>query len=284
MTDPFAVLHGGDVPVTPRPEFARNLKQQLEQRLLEETTMTSMDQNETIQAVSNLFYFTLPAPDLERSKQFYSRIFGWNVGGGSLGGHIPNVTPSGGLSPGAGTNDRTVYLTVDDIEQAASRVRQLGGVIEGDLTSYETGKMIQCRDDQGTTFCLQEPAPGEYADYANNPAKAADHGDLYYFSLPVADGARGRSFYSALLGWEFGEQGNEGGMHAENMITDGGIGAGREGDRVEFWFRVDDMAAAIEEIRAAGGSADEPMDTPQGPVSGCTDDQGVPFGIIQPVG
>ncbi len=284
MTDPFTVLGGLDGPIAPRSDFAHDLKQ----RLLEEAAMTDQSATDVSddgsQAVSNLFYFTLPAPDLERSKRFYQRIFGWDVGGGSMGGHIPNVTPAGGLSPGAATTDRTVFLTVDDIDRAADRLRALGGTVESDLVTYETGKMIQCRDDQGTAFCLQEPAPGEYADYARNPVKAADHGDLYYFSLPVADGVRGRTFYSSLLGWEFGEAGDEGGMHAENMVTDGGIGAGRPGDRVEFWFRVDDLAATIAEIAAAGGAADEPMETPQGPVAGCVDDQGVAFGVIQPVG
>ena len=71
-------------------------------------------------------------------------------------------------------------------------------------------------------------------------------------------------------------------MHAENMITDGGIGAGRSGHHPEFWFRVEDLTNSIETVRAAGGTATDPIDTPQGPVSQCTDDQGVEFGLIQP--
>ncbi len=274
FTDPFTVLGGGDAPMHPRPDFARALKQQL----LEATAMTTTRPS----TVSNLFYFTLPAPDLERSKRFYTQILGWDVAGGSMGGHIASVTPAGGLSPGAGTDDRAAYFTVADVDEAAQRVVALGGTIEADVVSYESGRMVQCRDDQGTAFCLQEPAPGEYTDYAQNPKKASRHGDLFYFSLPVSDGDRGRVFYSALFGWEFGESGDQGGMHAENMITDGGIGAGRPGDHVEFWFQVDNVTLTIEQIESAGGSAEGPMDTPQGPVAACVDDQGVSFGIIQP--
>lgn len=283
-TDPFSVLAGGDQPVQPRAAFARELRQ----RLLEEAAMPDSTTNPTptdrslTGGVSNLFYFTLPAPDLDRSKQFYSRVFGWEVGGGSLGGHIPNVTPVGGLQPGAGTSDRVVYFTVDDVERSARQVAELGGTVEGEIVHYDSGKMVQCRDDQGTMFCLQEPGPGDYTDYAREPKKAAAHGDLFYFALPVADGDRGRAFYASLLGWEFGETGSQGGTHAENMITDGGIGAGRDGDRAEFWFWVDDVDTAISEIQAAGGSTEGPYDTPQGLVANCVDDQGVSFGIIQP--
>lgn len=233
--------------------------------------------------VSNLFYFTLPAPEIERSRAFYGRVFGWQLAGGSLGGNIDGVTPAGGLQPGADAADRFAYFTVDDVERSARRVAELGGRVDGEIVHYDTGKMARCQDDQGTAFCLQEPAPGSFTDYARDPKKAAVHGDLYYFSMPVADGDRGRAFYSALLGWKFGETGSAGGMHAENMVTDGGIGAGRSGNRVEFWFLVDDIGTAIDAVNGAGGSSTAPVDTPQGQVADCVDDQGVSFGIIQPI-
>ncbi len=234
-----------------------------------------------LDGVSNLFYFSLPAPDIDKAKTFYGTVLGWRVEGGSLGGHVINVTPPGGLDPtAAATDTHTVYLTVFDLDAAMAKVRELGGTVEG-TGDYGTGRMARCRDDQGTRFCLQEPSE-EYLDHAHNPAKGTDHGDLFYFSLPVPDGDTGRRFYQSLLGWNFGPQGSAGGMHAENMITDGGIGAGRGGHRPEFWFRVDDLAASIETVRSAGGTATDPMDTPQGPISQCSDDQGVEFGLIQP--
>lgn len=235
-----------------------------------------------LDGVSNLFYFSLPAPDLDRAKAFYGSVLGWRVEGGSLGGHVANVTPPGGLDPTATSTDtHTVYLTVFDLDAALARIRELGGSVEHTV-EYDTGRMARCRDDQGTAFCLQEPSDG-YLHHARNPAKGSGHGDLYYFSLPVEDGEAGRRFYHELLGWDFGPQGSAGGMHAENMVTDGGIGAGRPGDHAEFWFRVDDLATAIETVRAAGGTAGDPMDTPQGAVSQCADNQGVEFGLIQPV-
>lgn len=232
--------------------------------------------------VSNLFYFTLPAPDLERSKAFYGRVLGWEVAGGSQGGNIDNITPAGGLSPGASPDQPTVYITVDDIEAAAAKVVELGGTVEGEIERYGAGASLSCRDDQGTQFYLQDPAGGAYVDYARAPQKGSSHGELFYFSLPVADGERGRHFYSTLFGWDFGEPGSAGGMNAHNVIVEGGIGAGRDGDRVEMWFRVDDISAAVATVRELGGSADDPFDTPQGLIAQCTDDQGVDFGLAQP--
>lgn len=305
--DPLTALTGTDRPVDPRPEFAASLNNRLQRLAAEPTdhndiadnnhiddkdnamtykpdpspTDSDMDYLADLDGVSNLFYFSMPAPDIDRAIAFYGAVLGWRVEGGSLGGHVVNVTPPGGLDPTAtSTDSHTVYLTVFDLDAAMTKVRELGGTVDRTI-DYDTGRTAICRDDQGTMFCLQEPSD-EYLDHAHNPARGAGHGDLYYFSLPVLDGDTGRRFYRNLLGWDFGPQGSAGGMHAENMITDGGIGAGRDGHRPEFWFRVDDLARSIETVRAAGGTATDPMDTPQGAVSQCTDDQGVEFGLIQP--
>ncbi len=231
---------------------------------------------------SNLFYFTMPAPDLERSKAFYSRVLGWVVEGGSLGGHIASVTPAGGLSPGSPPDELMVFLTVDDIDDAAARVVELGGSVEGSINRGESGAWVACRDDQGTWFTIQDPGGGAYAEYGRSPVKGTAHGDLFYFSLPVRDGDQGRRFYGTLLGWEFSEPGSAGGMNAHNLITEGGIGAGREGHHAELWFRVDDIDAAVELVRELGGDATDPFDTPQGRMSSCHDDQGVAFGLAEP--
>lgn len=233
-----------------------------------------------VPTVANLFYFNVPAPDLDRSKVFWSAVLGWEVQGGSLGGHVANTNTPCGLNPGAAPNERLVYLTTFDMDASLDLVRTLGGTVVS-TDAYDTGRSATCHDDQGTVFALQEPA-GEYRDHALNPTAGSAHGDLFYFALPVADGAKGREFYGRLLGWTFGAEGDEGGTHAENMVTDGGLGAGRDGDRVDYWFRVDDIADAIATVRGAGGTASEPMETPQGLVADCTDDQGVSFGLAEP--
>lgn len=232
--------------------------------------------------VGNLFYFTVPAPNLDRSTAFFSRVLGWEVAGGALGGHIANVTPAGGLLPGGTDGDQSAFIVVDDIEAAVAKVAELGGVIDGEVVRGDSGAFVACRDDQGTRFHLQDPGQGQYLEYARNPEKGSNHGDLFYFSLPVADGDRARRFYGGLFGWELTEPGPQGGMNAHNLTIDGGVRAGQDGDHVQLWFRVDDVAATVEVVRELGGDATDPEDTPQGRVSYCHDDQGVEFGLAEP--
>lgn len=289
--DPLAVLSTPDERRRPRARFAIELRQRLEEAAVSDESDNRTAGRRAAEGravtpytggVSNLFYFTLPAPDLDRSKAFFGRVLGWEVAGGSLGGHVANVTPSGGLWPGGAANEQSVFIVVDDIEEAAAKVVELGGVVEGPISGGAPGRFVSCRDDQGTQFHLQAAGEGEYLEYARNPVKGSSHGDLFYFSLPVADGERARRFYGELFGWELTEPGQQGGMNAHNLIIDGGVQAGKDGDRVQLWFRVDDLAAAIDVIRDLGGDATDIEDTPEGRISYCHDDQGVAFGLAEP--
>lgn len=295
--DPFTALATPDEPRRPRERFVDQLRRQL----LEEA-MTDIEPTATTDpragtglnqpddrsftsytgGASNLFYFSLAAPDLERSKAFFGRVLGWEVAGGTLGGHIANITPAGGLVPNASPRDATLTLTVDDLEAAMEQVVAAGGTIEGQVMSGEPGDWVNCRDDQGTRISLQYPGTGNYAEHARRPRKGDAHGDLFYFSLPVADGEQARRFYHQVFGWELSDPGPQGGMNARNLIIDGGVQAGSPGDTVMLWFRVDDLANSVELIRELGGDATEPEDTPQGLIASCHDDQGVPFGLVEP--
>jgi len=298
MRDPLSILSTPDEPRQPRARFAAQLRQRLQEAAMSSPSEQANDTETTTDpgaagdsdtsvtpytgGVSNLFYFMLPAPDLERSKAFFARVLGWQVGGGAMGGHIENVTPAGGLNPSSSVGEQSVFISVDDIDEAAAKLVGLGGAVEGEVQRGEAGAWLSCRDDQGTQFFIQDPGQGVYLEYARSPQSGSAHGDLFYFSLPVPDGEIGQRFYHAMFGWEFGEPGSAGGMNANNLMIEGGIGAGREGDRVELWFRVDDIGTAVAAVRDLGGDASDPEDTPQGTISFCHDDQGVAFGLAEP--
>ena len=53
---------------------------------------------------------------------------------------------------------------------------------------------------------------------------------------------------------------------------------------VQLSYRVDDIAAAVERVRAGGGRADEPERKPYGLLAECVDDQGATFRLWQPAG
>jgi uncharacterized glyoxalase superfamily protein PhnB/predicted enzyme related to lactoylglutathione lyase len=115
---------------------------------------------------------------------------------------------------------------------------------------------------------------------AHHQAKRLAEGDLYYFTLPVADVARAQRFFGAVLGWQFGapDQG-----HIENISAPpGGLNSGTNDTGARLWFVVDDIHAAVDRVRASGGTADEPVDYPSGWSADCTDDQGTVFSLSVP--
>jgi predicted enzyme related to lactoylglutathione lyase len=69
----------------------------------------------------------------------------------------------GGIHGGDSGASPYVFFSVDDIEAAIERVRELGGEvdetdIEGDEDSIAlTGRFKLCRDDQGSPFGLHQP-------------------------------------------------------------------------------------------------------------------------------
>ena len=64
----------------------------------------------------------------------------------------------GGLHDGVTTATFTAYFKVDDISQAVTQVRELGGHAE-DPSPYEPGfgRFSTCTDDQGIPFGLHQP-------------------------------------------------------------------------------------------------------------------------------
>lgn len=273
--DPFDQLAVNDKPRAPRVTFAENLRLRLD------TALNAL--TEPGGSVAHLFYFTIPAPNGAESHRFWSGLFpGWQLDQGDAGWHIEGVVPPGGINTGTIDNSArytspSVWITVDDIHEAVARVRALGGSAE-DPVVYDSGASADCTDDQGTRFNLSVPA----AEYRSEPASGSRHGELFYWSLPVADGHRGRQFYGELFGWEFDDEGAGGGIHVANMIPDGGLGAGRAGDAPDLFFRVDDVAVAAARVVELGGTASDPMQGLEGTHVMCTDSQGVPFGLSQP--
>ena len=102
-------------------------------------------------------YITLMVPDKERARRFYTSLFGWEVDDHH---HIETVTPPSGIADSAdGEPSTRLYFRVDDIEAAASRVRELGGEVLL-VTEYPSGGNAECVDDQGLRFDLFRPRPG----------------------------------------------------------------------------------------------------------------------------
>jgi len=100
-------------------------------------------------------------------------------------------------------------------------------------------------------------------------------------SFQVPDVDRAEAFYSALLGWTFGPAEAPEARQVVGTAPRTSLWGGQGGGPIICW-RVDDVGAAADKVRAMGGTATEPLETPYGTTSDCTDDQGMTFYLWQP--
>jgi predicted enzyme related to lactoylglutathione lyase len=115
----------------------------------------------------------------------------------------------------------------------------------------------------------------------------ARHGDVSYITLALPDAAAGRRFYGTVLNWSFGAgRVDPEPTQVDHVIPQVGLWAGpawRSGvtPGALLSWRVDDLAAAVEVVRAEGGTASDPEQLPYGLQSDCTDGNGLHFWLHQ---
>ena len=119
----------------------------------------------------------------------------------------------------------------------------------------------------GTTAASAHPAPGA--------------GDVSYITMEVVDSVRTRAFYGSVLGWRFTPGTIADGWQVEDIVPMTGLSGGHEAATTVPMYRVDDVAAAVDAARRAGGTATDPEAQPYGLTSSCADDQGTRFYLGQ---
>lgn len=106
-------------------------------------------------------------------------------------------------------------------------------------------------------------------------------GDIVYASLWVADVDRAATFYATALGWEYEPDEYPQGRTIAGATPHHGLWGEPDPAKHTLMvvYAVDDIARAVDRVRAAGGTAEEPTDQPFGVVAGCVDVNGVPFAV-----
>jgi uncharacterized protein len=114
-------------------------------------------------------------------------------------------------------------------------------------------------------------------------------GEPSWFEIGVADTQRARSFYGSLFGWTFEPVPPGDGSVVATAGLPGGLHGDDAGASPYVFFAVDDLAAALAQVRELGGEADElEVNTDEAQVQAfgrfalCRDDQGSPFGLHEP--
>ncbi|MEP6527899.1 MAG: VOC family protein [Nocardioidaceae bacterium] len=222
-------------------------------------------------------YVSVWTPDLDRALRFYGDVLGWTYASGSSGQgrYVLGTSLPTGVWGGQESSTLFCCYAVDDIDAAVERVREAGGTAD-EPTDSPDGRRADCVDNQGVPLALMEAGSGP-----RPPLNGRVHGDLTYFTMEVVDSAAARRFYGAVLGWEFSPGGVEDGWGPADVHPMTGMSGGHDGSAgVPMWV-VDDITAAVEQVRSAGGTATDPEQQPYAISSVCTDDQGAKFYLGQ---
>jgi predicted enzyme related to lactoylglutathione lyase len=298
VPDPFEALRTAPTPIDPDPAFAARLRARVARALqLPDQGEPSMilQTSETSNQIrqGDISYLSLWVPDLERAARFYADVLGWrypatqdwwarvvegqsiSLGLSQLGGTAQYMRALGVPLSETLTPTAYVVLVVEDVEAAIDRVRAAGG-FAGDAKDQPYGRIAACIDDQGLAFSLQQqvtmPRP---------PATGVRRGDPAYVVFEVPDAAKARAFYGAVLGVRFEPGRTPESWNVPDVAPMSGISGGAARATVVPMFRVDDIAGAVERVRAAGGKATEPVHEGYGIRAECADDQGVRFHLGQ---
>ncbi|MEV7549739.1 VOC family protein [Amycolatopsis sp. NPDC089917] len=283
MSDPFDALRAPSQAVDPDPLFAAELRDNLRRAVL--NGASAMPSSAEVRSLTPYLVVT----DARAALDFYVEVFGarrradpivmedGRVGHAELAigdsvlmlaeefpelGNV--VAPAGGP---------LIRVEVADAHASALRAVELGGELERPVSDTGYGLSGAIKDPYGQRWLVAQAAPS-----AAPEAAPVRHGEAGYFTFQVPDDARAKAFYGAVLGWQFSPGRVEGGWGVEGSGLQGGLwgGPGRQvGWKV--MYAVDDLAAALDRVRAQGGQAGETEQQPYGLSADCVDDQGIEF-------
>lgn len=305
MTDPFEApffeaLREPVTPADPDPDFAGRLRQRLTQEIfalpggtMSQPTATPRIEREPAWPPALTPYIMVS--DARRAITWYTDVLGAQPRGEhyvnadgtighaelGLGDGVLMLSEPSDLWPGIPvrapqaptTFSHTLHLEVDDVDGTTERARRNGASVEREPTDQPYGRGSVIIDPFGHRWMLLRPPAG---------ATRARQGDVANVTMAAPDTQRAKEFYEAVLRVPFTEN-HPGAWRTEETRPPLGIlpspGAELE---VQLSYRVDDIAAAVERVRAAGGQAVEPQRRPFGLLAECVDNQGATFRLWQP--
>jgi predicted enzyme related to lactoylglutathione lyase len=124
-------------------------------------------------AHGDITHIDIPAEDVERARNFYSSLIGWQINEapgyeGYPMWQAPNKISGGGIASRAMGIDRVrSYIEVDSIDQVLGRVQELGGKVLMDKSEISpTSWYAVFEDTEGNQMGLYEGVtdPGAAAD------------------------------------------------------------------------------------------------------------------------
>ena len=172
------------------------------------------------------------------------------------------------------TFSHTIHLQVDDVDGTTERARRNGAAVEREPTDQPYGRGSVIVDPFGHRWMLLRPPPR---------ATRLRQGDVANVTMTARDVNRAKEFYEGVLQVPFSAT-HPGLWRTEETRPPIGLFPSQGAEpQVRLSYRVDDIAAAVERVRTAGGRADEPARMRFGLLAECADDQGTTFHLWQPI-
>lgn len=245
-------------------------------------------------------WLDLNCPNLEATKDFYTKLFGWtfedsgaswnhynmvsNADGSLVGGAMDTTemtSPDGAPLPSAWD----VFLTVEDIDARLDKAVELGATVLLPATDTgDAGRHALITDSLGATVGLWQPA--DLAGYEFT----GEQGSPVWFEMLATDYDQAVTFYREVFDFEIVPMMD--GPEAEFRYATHGAGDSsvcgiqelvEEGvsSHWRVFFGVDDSAAANAKVTESGGSlVDGPYDSPFGRITVITDPSGAKLQLV----
>ena len=308
MTDPLDALRAPVTPAAPDPAFAARLRARLERALrlpegvaVSETTLTLAGREPPAPAEDRGAAIPyLAVRGARDALDWYARVLGARQRGEPIVmpdgrvGHAELELASGVLyladehpeigvtAPDPGGVPVSLVLDVADVDAVIAAAVEAGARL--DRRPYEAygHRNATVTDPYGHRWLLQAPLPGATAEPAGTAP--VQQGDISYASLWVRDVARAAAFYGAVLGVEYVPAHDNRGRQAPGLAPPQGLWEHPAPSGLFCSYVVDDIAAAVARVGAAGGQAEEPVPRAYGLAADCVDTDGVRFALHQPPG
>jgi hypothetical protein len=141
--------------------------------------------------------------DIPAATAFYTALFGWTatqVMEPEAGGYTmlaKNGKLVAGMGPTQGQPTSWMsYVTVEDADAAARKVREAGGTVMMEPFAVMTaGRMAVCQDPTGAVFAIWQAQEHIGAQLVNEP------GALCWTELQTRDVDKAKAFYNKVFGW-----------------------------------------------------------------------------------
>jgi predicted enzyme related to lactoylglutathione lyase len=241
-------------------------------------------------AIGRFVWHDLSTTDVDRAKDFYARLFGWETEVWKPGEmDYPMIKANGQQHGGFSAAQGEMpphwigHVVVDDVDKVVAKAQKAGGtILAGPMDMEEVGRFAGIRDPQGAVVSAFQPA---------GDAPVAE-GVFVWDELLTTDVAEAKRFYGEVFGWgardmDMGESGSY------TIFTSGDadragcmlIRPGMEAPPSwNVYVGTQDVDAATETAKELGGTVIvEPMDIPGdiGRFAIVLDPTGAAFGLYK---